>query len=73
MEQKNYYTEVHYSPQQLSKLWGLSARFIRDLFAHVPGVLKIDRPEERYKRGYSTIRIPISIAERVHASLAVKR
>jgi hypothetical protein len=31
--------------------------------------LKIERPETRSKRGYTTLRIPASVAERVHAEL----
>jgi hypothetical protein len=59
--------EQHYSPAELGKLWGLSARFIRDLFRAEKGVLLIDRPEQMHKRGYSTIRIPASVAARVYS------
>ena len=58
--------EQHYSPKELAKRWGLSSRFVRDLFKNEPGVLTIERPEERYKRAYTTIRIPASIAARVY-------
>jgi hypothetical protein len=64
--------EQHMSPAELGKLWGLSARFIRDLFRDEKGVLLIDRPEKMHKRGYSTIRIPSSVAARVHLRLQAK-
>ena len=57
--------EKHYSPQQIAALWGRSGRFIRELFQDEPGVQKVDRPEQMYKRGYSSIRIPESVMVRV--------
>jgi len=57
--------EQHYRPAELAKLTGLSTDTIRDLFRDEPGVLIIDRPETTHKRGYSSMRIPASIAERV--------
>jgi hypothetical protein len=32
-------------------------------------VIKIDSPERRFKRGYCTVRIPESVAQRVHTRL----
>jgi hypothetical protein len=61
--------EKHYTPAELAVLWGLSPDFIRDRFRDEPGVLKIDRPERMRKRGYCTIRIPQSVASRVHREL----
>jgi hypothetical protein len=58
--------EQHYTPEQLAKLWGLSVETIRRMFREEPGVLVIDRPETRRKRGYKSIRIPASVAVRVH-------
>ena len=37
--------EQHYTPEQLAKLWGLSASTIRRLFEHSPGVLVITYAE----------------------------
>jgi hypothetical protein len=62
-------TEKHFSVIELAELWGLAPDTIRPLFANRPGVLKIVRPESRRKRVYSTLRIPASVAERVHAEL----
>jgi hypothetical protein len=54
----------------MAETWGLSPDFIRDRFRDEPGVLKIDRPEKMHKRKYVTLRIPRSIAQKVHQDLA---
>jgi hypothetical protein len=59
----------HYSPDDLGQLWGLSANTIRRLFEHESGVLQIANPR-RGRRSYTTLRIPESVAERVHRKLA---
>jgi hypothetical protein len=61
--------EQHFSPSALGELWGLSPDFIRDRFRGEPGVVCIDRPETLHKQGYQTLRIPKSVASRVHATL----
>lgn len=58
----------HYSPAGLGQLWGLSADTIRRLFEREPGVLQIANPR-RGRRAYTTLRIPESVAERVHRKL----
>ncbi|MGA9672539.1 MAG: hypothetical protein WBQ94_25210 [Terracidiphilus sp.] len=65
--------ERHFKPEELGKLWGLSANAIRDLFEDENGVLKIVRPEKLHKRKYTTLRIPASVAERVHARFDARR
>lgn len=62
--------EQHYTPQELAKIWGVSAETIRVLFRDEPGVLKIGKDGTRFKRGYRTLRIPESVAERVHTRLS---
>jgi hypothetical protein len=62
--------EKHYSINELAQKWGLDPDTIRPLFKDRPGVLKLHRPETRRKRCYTTLRIPASIAEKVHAELA---
>jgi hypothetical protein len=61
--------ERHYKPEEISENWGLSEKVIREIFSAEPGVLKIDRPETRTKRGYCTMRIPESVMVRVHKRL----
>jgi hypothetical protein len=61
--------ECHYKPEEISENWGLSVKVIREIFSAEPGVLKVDRPETRNKRGYCSMRIPESVVVRVHKKL----
>lgn len=65
----NIAQEQHCPPEHVTKLWGLSSSTTRRLFEHVPGVLIVDRPEKLHKRRYGSMRIPASIAARVHRQL----
>jgi hypothetical protein len=58
--------EPHYSIQKVSEMWGLSENAVRDIFRDEPGVFRVARPKGRYKRAYTTLRIPHSVIERVH-------
>ena len=57
--------ERHFSVDELSELWNMSDDFIRRLFLHEPGVVVFyhARPGRRV---YRTLRIPESVALRVH-------
>jgi hypothetical protein len=61
--------ERHYSPEELSQIWNLSADTVRRLFEREPGVLVIERSRSRARR-YRTLRIPESVAQRVHRRLS---
>jgi hypothetical protein len=61
--------EKHYTCHELSELWKLAPDTIRALFRDTPGVLKISRPARRNKRGYTSFRIPESVAQKRHAEL----
>jgi hypothetical protein len=61
--------ERHYCVAEIAKLWGLSESTIRRLFIDEPGVLKITHKETRFKRGYTSLRIPERIALQVHRRL----
>jgi hypothetical protein len=61
--------EKHYSVPELAKLWELSERTIRRIFSGEPGVLQLIHEESRFKRGYSTLRVPESVVQRVHRRL----
>jgi len=61
--------ERHYTVGELSKLWFFSENTIRRMFIHEPGVIKITRQATRVKRGYTSLRIPERIAEKVHRRL----
>jgi transcriptional regulator GlxA family with amidase domain len=60
--------ERHYSVEELTELWGMSDDFVRRLFLHEPGVMIFYRPQPG-KRVYRTLRIPASVALRVHRRL----
>ncbi len=60
--------EKHYSIQDLVQLWSLSAQTIRRLFQDEPEVVAIGSTGHR-KRRYVTLRIPESVAQRVHRRL----
>lgn len=64
--------ERHYSPKELAH-WGLSESKIRRLFENEPGVLRLGEPSRRVgrklKRSYFTMRIPETVALRVHRRL----
>jgi hypothetical protein len=61
--------EQHYSVNEVAALWGLDPDTIRPYFQNRSGVLKIIRPESRRKRGYTTLRIPVSVVAEVYAEL----
>jgi hypothetical protein len=60
--------ELHFSPEQLGERWNLSADTVRRLFEKEPGVLVIERKRSHARR-YRTLRIPESVAQRVHRRL----
>jgi transcriptional regulator GlxA family with amidase domain len=62
--------ERHYSADELATLWNVSGDTIRRLFEREPGVLVIERARSRNARHYRTLRIPESVAERVHRRLS---
>lgn len=61
--------ERHYSPEDISGMWGLSVRTVRRLFANEPGIIELGQGETLQKRRYFTIRIPESVLARVHRRL----
>jgi hypothetical protein len=56
--------EEHLSPAQLAKVWGVDVETIRNIFRVEPGVVKIGEDAKR-----KTLRIPRSVAVRVHTRL----
>ena len=70
-------TEQHFLPIELAKLWGLSPSKIRRMFEDEPGVLRIGEPSRKVgralKRSCYTMRIPESVAQRVHARLTSRK
>jgi hypothetical protein len=64
----NMMAEKHYTPAELAELWGVSVQTIREVFKDEEGVLKLGSNGTRTRRAYKTLRIPESVAERVHYS-----
>jgi hypothetical protein len=67
------FEDRHYTPLQISKLWGLSVDTVRRLFHKEEGVVLIPsrNPRRSLRANYNTMRIPESVAKRVHASYSV--
>ena len=65
------FIERHYSASELAALWNLSLDTIRRIFKNEPVVLVLgeDKPK-RNRRRYTTLRIPESVAARVHRRLS---
>ena len=61
--------EKHFSPADLAKAWGVSAETVRQIFREEPGVLRLGSGGNRQTRSYVSLRIPQSVAARVHARL----
>jgi hypothetical protein len=61
--------EKHYSVADLAKLWLFSESTVRRIFINEPGVLKLVHEETRFKRRYTSIRIPEHVAKKVHRRL----
>ncbi len=63
--------EPHYSVQMLAELWRLDEATVRRIFESAPGVLRLGEAKcGSQKRGYFTLRIPASVAEREHQRMA---
>ena len=54
-----------YTPKDLAELWQLSEQSIRRLFQDEPDVFKLGDDNPRGRRGYTTLRIPEAVAQRV--------
>jgi len=69
--------ERHLSVNEISEMWGLCTSKVRRMFQHEPGVMKIGEPSRRLgsklRRSYFTLRIPVSVAQRVHDKMCNRR
>jgi hypothetical protein len=54
-----------YTPRELAEIWQLSENSIRRLFQDELGVFTLGNQNPRRKRGYTTLRIPACVVERV--------
>jgi hypothetical protein len=65
-------TQTHYTPAELGKAWGLSDDCIREIFKTEPGVLLVGNRGSKKKRRNLTMRIPESVAIRVHRRMSAR-
>ena len=65
------FVELHYTVAEIAEKWKLSEDAIRRLFEKEPGVLVLGRDGQASgRRRYTTLRIPESVAARVHRRLS---
>jgi hypothetical protein len=62
--------EKHFTPSELAKAWGVSAETVRQLFRNEPDVLRVGSNGSTDARRYVLLRIPESVAVRVHRRLS---
>jgi hypothetical protein len=61
------FAERHYSVEEIADMWALGPDATRKLFEREPGVMVLgDTQSTIRKRKYTTLRIPESVAQRVH-------
>lgn len=61
--------QPHYTVDDVAKILKISRDSAARLFRDEDGVVKITRPGSRYKRTYTTLRIPESVLNRVYARM----
>ena len=66
------FAERHYTVDDIAKCWQLSRDKVQRIFQNEPGVVVIEGDGASHgKRRHRTLRIPASVAERVHRRLSV--
>jgi hypothetical protein len=65
--------EQHFTVKELAAFWKLSEDTVRRCFRKEAGVIEIVVRGKASKRPYVTLRIPESVAKRVHERLAIVR
>jgi hypothetical protein len=66
------FNQPHFTVEQVAEMWNMSRDSVTRLFREEEGTLKITRPGNRYKRTYTTIRIPESVLNRVYGRMTAK-
>lgn len=65
-------SEEHFTVFELAERYKVSTQTIRRWFGNEPGVILFGSRETRFKRRRMTMRIPASVAERVHQRMQVR-
>jgi hypothetical protein len=60
------FAERHYTVAEIAEMWNLSKDAVRRVFQNEPGVLVLGSRSRGRKRRYATLRVPLSVLERVH-------
>ncbi len=63
--------EPHLTIQQIAEMWNLSPDAVRRIFRKEPGVVEIKEKSAFKRRTYVTLRVPKSVARRVHGKLSL--
>ena len=63
--EKEHVKGTNWTIAELARAWNFSTDTIRDWFESEPGILVLERPKTRKKRGYKTFTIPEEVADRV--------
>ena len=66
-------SERHYTAAEVAAMWSLSKDTVRRMFQDEPGVLVLGGRSSSRKRRYVTLRIPLSVLERVHRQYSLYR
>jgi hypothetical protein len=69
---RSAFEETHFAVSYWARLWGFSAKTVRDWFRdeYGPGVLRQANTGRRQRRDYTTITVSASAAARVYAKRA---
>jgi hypothetical protein len=64
--------EHHFTVDAIAELWTISRDSVIRIFEREPGVVVVTTPKgNRGRRGYRTLRIPESVALRVHRRMSI--
>lgn len=64
-----FINQPHYTVDDVAKMLKMSRDSVTRLFRNEDGVLKVTRPGNRYKRTYTTLRIPENVLQRVYGRM----
>ena len=66
--EKEHVKGTNWTIAELARSWNFSTDTIREWFENEQGILMLERPKTRKKRGYKTFTIPEEVADRVKRS-----
>ncbi len=68
---QNRKDERKFTPEEVAKAYKLHPSTVRRKFVDEPGVIRLGNSGGRRKRQYYTLRIPLSVVERVFGRMTV--